>query len=256
MDMRPKVRRWIRASARRRMLVGLLGLMLGTALLGACGPIGGTQAEDEQAGTKAPPKPARDSGTILEVRASGSSGGPGEETLAADAVDKLRRVAGVAEVEAFLFGEAQDGTVVVGMDPLEAELRTPAGRPLDAEILGGRRWVKGDEAKPVAYAGKAYAGTHETQFDAIISEMISPTHSPLVDLGDDNVVDVRAVVETGSPHGNAQVYVPLAFAQGMFGEPGRVSKVYATVESPDKREAVAREIRAALGDGVEVAAVP
>ncbi len=254
MEMRPRARRWIKASVRQRMLVGLLGLVLGTGLLGACGPIGGTQAEDEQAGTKAPPKPAEDSGTILEVRASGSSGGPGEETLAADAVDKLRRVAGVAEVEAYLFGKAEDGTVIVGMDPLEAALRTPAGQPLDAEILGGRPWVEGDEAKPVAYAGKAYADTHKTQFDTIISEMISPTHSPLVDLGDNNVVNVRAVVETGSPHGNAQVYVPLTFAQGMFGEPGRVSKVYATVESPDKREAVAREIRAALGDGAEVAA--
>lgn len=253
MDLKWAARRRTNVGARRRMLVGLLGLMLGTGLLGACGPIGGTQAEDEQAGTTTPPKAAQDSGTILEVRASGSSGGPGEETLAAETVGKLREVTGVVEVEAYLFGGAEDETVIVGMDPLEAALRTPAGQPLEAEILGGRAWVKGDEAKPVAYAGKAYADTHKTQFDTIISQMISPTHSPLVDLGDNNVVNVRAVVETGSEEGNAQVYVPLAFAQEMFGEPGRVSKVYATVESPDKREAVAQEIRAALGGTVEVA---
>lgn len=86
--------------------------------------------------------------------------------------------------------------------------------------------------------------------------MISPTHSPLVDLGGDNVVNVRAVIETGSEEDNAQVYVPLAFAQKMFDQAGQVSKVYVTVESPDEREAVAQEVRTALGDTAEVTSVP
>lgn len=233
------------------MPLGVLGLALGAAMLAACAV---APVAPGQAGAAPPtPRPAASGGTLLEVRASGSAGGPGDTTLPADVVDTLRSVAGVTRVEAYLFAAAADGTVVAGIDPLEATLRTPGGQALQAEVIGGRTWVKGDEAEPSAYVGKAYAATHKTMLNLDIAQMISPTHSPPVDLGDGHAVNVRAVVETGSPEGNAQVYVPLAFAQRMLGQAGRVSKVYVTAASPEPGEGGARAIRAALGDAAEVA---
>jgi hypothetical protein len=256
MDLRSAVQRKKRGDARLWLGIGLLVLALGTALLAAVASAGiGAPASQPATGTPQP-----DSARLLRVRPSGAiatpTGGSGGQTLPIEAVDEIRGVAGIAKVEAYLFGEAPDGTVVVGIDPLDAALRTAAGQALEAEVVAGRPWVKGDETKPVAYVGTTYGDTHETQFDAIISEMIGPTHSPFVDLGGGDVVNVRAVVETGSEEGNAQVYVPLAFAQEMFGQPGRVSVVYVTVESPDELEAVAQAIRAALGDAAEVQAAP
>lgn len=233
---------------------GVLGVAVAGITLVACAPAASPDAGSRLAQSETPAATAATQGTLLEVRAAGSDGGPGEGTLAADVAAELRDVQGVTRVDAYLFGTAADGTIVVGLDPLDAPLRTPAGAALTAEILGGRTWVEGDEAKPVAYAGRTYADTHKTEFDAILSQMISPNHAPFVDLGGENIVNVRAVVETGSPDGNAQVYVPLAFAQQMFGAPDAVSRLYVTVESADERDAVAEAIRARLGDAVEAIA--
>lgn len=144
--MYPKsaAQRRIRAGLRRRMLIGLLGLALGTGLLAACGPTENQGSEDAggQVGTTTPEqKPSASDDKLLEVRASGSTGEPDEKTLSVDAMDRLQTIAGISGVEAYLFGEAEDGTVVVGMDPLEATLRVPSGGSFEAEILSGRTWL-------------------------------------------------------------------------------------------------------------------
>lgn len=251
MALRRAVRHRTRAGANGRgILLGGLAMVLGAGLLAACGTNEGSAGGTRE--TRASVPEPVDVGTVLEVRATAA--GAGDETLSADAVDKLRAVTGVATVAAYLFRPAADGTMVVGIDPLGAALRAPTGQPLNAEVVGGRTWVKGDEAEPSAYVGKSYAAGHKTMLNLDIGKMISPTHSPPVDLGDGTAVNVRAVVETGSAEGDAQVYVPLAFAQQFFGQAGRASRVFVTVASPDQREGVMAAIRAALGEAAEVVA--
>lgn len=252
MNLKSESRPALHTRSRRHLLALLLLLALSVFLFAGCAAAG-----SEPSGVTPPPaNPTVSTDPLLVIRASGSTGEVGAKTLTVEELDKVRSLAGIAKVEVYLFGTAGDGTVVVGLDPLEAALRTPDGRALTVQVIAGRTWVPGDEADPSAYVGKGYADTHKTALNLGILEMTSPTHSPPVDLGGGTIINVRAVVETGLPEGDAQVYVPLALAQKIFSQADQVSQVYVAVESPEQQEAVILAIQAALGDTIEVSAVP
>ena len=63
---------------------------------------------------------------------------------------------------------------------------------------------------------------------------------------------IVGIYATGDPKTDDQVLVPLATAQKLLNQPGRLSGVYVTPAAPDAADQVVNDLRRVQGDTAEV----
>ncbi len=197
------------------------------------------QEKPSQAPSKEP------KGTIgIQVRAR--DGG----SLAQAVRDRIRGVANVGRAESYLEGKTTEGVRVIGVEPGTALHFRSANAVLAAAIIQGRGFEVGD-APEAMVVGKSFAQNNKTALGLSITAMLTKDHFPPIVVGGQGFAIV-GIYATGDPGMNDQVLVPLPTAQKLLKQPSRFSGVYVTPTSPAAADQVAKDLRRAVGDSVEV----
>lgn len=187
----------------------------------------------------------------VEIRASGASDKDFSKRLAAEDVLKIRKtVPPQVQLAQYLFTKLEDGTVVVGLDPVTASFRHPKGA-LRPQFVAGRGLKAEESGRPIAVVGKRYADTHKTAFGYKISGMVYPGHVPNVFIGD-SLVKIVGIFETGSADGDNLMLVPLAFAQQLARAPQSANLVVLLASDTAEAEAARKALEASLGAKVAI----
>lgn len=190
-------------------------------------------------------------GVDMEIRARGGSEKDLSQRLTAENVLTIRKAfPPQVQVEQYVFTKLEDGTVVVGLDPVTASLRHPGG-VLRPRFVAGRSLKGEDSGQPVAVVGKRYAETRKTAFGYKIAGMVYPGHVPNVLVGD-TLVKVVGIFETGSADGDNLMVAPLAFAQTLASAPQNVNLIVLRTRSPAEADATRKTLEASLGDKVDI----
>jgi hypothetical protein len=186
---------------------------------------------------------------VIEVKPARAENIPDETATKATALK------GVKKVERYLLIKAQPHEVI-GVEP-EAPLRviTPEGSVIGAKLESGKTFRKEDDGKNVAIVGNnVYA--EDYGYRGTMGAMATMKH--LLEVGQTFKLTGEAgprfrVLGTFSarPETAAQrVFVPLATAQKLYDRSGKFSHLFLTTEGDS--EALAKELRAALGSEVQV----
>lgn len=214
------------------LLAGAVGVMVMIGLLG-----GGVAPAD--AG-------------VLEIKPVGA------DALPEGIAEKARAVKGVVKVERYLLVKAQPHDVM-GVDP-GAPLRivTQDDRLIEAKLESGKKFRKEDDGKNVAIVGsEVYA--EDYGYRGGMGRMATMKH--LLEVGQTFKLTGEAgprvrVLGTFSvqPESEAaKVFLPLATAQKLFNQEGKVSHLFVVVEGDP--EATAKEIQSALGASIQIRVV-
>lgn len=177
------------------------------------------------------------------------------ETMPADLAEQAQTVAGVTKLERYLLVRTQPHDVI-GIDA-EAPLRiiTSDGKVIEARVEVGKAFRKVDEGKNVALVGNGvYAKDYDYQAGAMATMkhvlQVGQTFT-LIEAGPRiRVLGTFAV----SPDAEAaKVFLPLTTAQKLFGQEGKLSHLFLTVEEEPER--AAKAVEAALGGSAKVTVV-
>jgi ABC-type lipoprotein release transport system permease subunit len=197
------------------------------------------QAKPSQAPSKEP------KGTIvIQVRAR--DGG----VLAQGVRDRIRSVPNVGRAETYLDGKTTEGVQVVGVEPGSTLQFRSGNQVLAAAIVQARGFEVGDASEAMV-VGKTFAQNNKTALGLSIPAMLTRDHFPPIIVGGQGFA-IIGIYATGDPKTDDQVLTLLATAQKLLKQPGRLSGVYVTPNSPAAADQVARDLRRALGDTVEV----
>ena len=101
---------------------------------------------------------------------------------------------------------------------------------LAAAIVQGRGLEPGD-APEAMVVGKTFAQHNKTALGLSIPAMLTKDHFPPIIVGGQGFAIV-GIYATGDPNTDDQVLVPLATAQQLLNQPGRLSGTYVTPASP------------------------
>jgi hypothetical protein len=193
--------------------------------------------------------PGASNAAVLEVRPVGA------DALSDGTAEKARAVKGVVKVERYLLVKTQPHDVV-GVEP-GAPLRivTRDDKLIEAKLESGKEFRKQDDGMNVAIVGsKVYA--EDYGYRGGMGAMATMKH--LLEVGQTFKLTgeagprVRVLgVFSARPESEAEkVFLPLATAQKLFNQEGKVSHLFVIVEGDP--EAVAKELRSALGPGIQV----
>lgn len=125
---------------------------------------------------------------------------------------------------------------------------------LRLKLLKGRGLRAEDAGKPVALIGARYAGRlsrpgEAPPVGAPIGLEVWKTEAEQVRV---EGVEVVGVFATGNRRADGSVFTPLLTAQRLLGLEGKVSGVLVTVKADGDRPTVAEQLRARLGESVDV----
>lgn len=253
------IRNVYRNYARATLVVLILGLSVGlflTMLRTSATTAAEARALKAQAATR------------IEVSEAGNTSGYAgtvtAELLPAD-VSRLRALPRVVRVERYVKRQFVDNRrtpptgVLIGVEPgATLRLQSMGGFVGSPRLLAGRNLTPEDAEKPVAIVGKVFARTREVglgdEFTLPGAEVqrgkwIYP--HPIKDLR----ARVIGIFEVRVVYADNQVFVPLDVAQDVMGlGRGRVSQYIVTADSAENVPAVARALKEALGDGMDVIA--
>ncbi len=151
---------------------------------------------------------------------------------------------GITGVERYLAGALQDGTLVVGLAPLTAPLRSPRGKLLSPRFAAGRSFTDVVAEGGVAIAGLSWAQTHETIYGFEVAGMIT-SHPAPVQITDEAQVTVVDVADTGDESADQAIFVPLAVAERLLGEAGQLSWVALRLDDGADLDEVQRAVERA-----------
>lgn len=189
--------------------------------------------------------------TQVEVRPQGAAEADGTRRLPAGTAATVKKaVPSGARVEQYLFVKLDDGTLMAGVDPVNAPARMPA-RVFRLKFAAGRGLRADDRDKPVAIVGKQYAESHKTAAGYKISEMVYPGHTAGLVLGKTRV-EVVGIFDGESADADQFVIVPLTLAQTLGDAPEAASLVTVTLRSAADAEALKKTLEAELKDKVDV----
>lgn len=190
----------------------------------------------------------------IEIAPHGS-GGDVNKRLPSTALAAVKKASPAGtRVEQYLFAKLDDGTLVVGLDPVNALVRIPQQATFRPKFVAGRGLRGDDRDKTVAVVGRQYAETHKTAAGYKVAEMVYPGHTPGVIVGKTRV-EVVGIFEGASAEGDKIMVVPLAAAQGLVGAPDAVSLVVVTLRAGSEVDGVRKALEAALGGTVDVRVV-
>ncbi|KAB8007728.1 FtsX-like permease family protein [Pseudomonas sp. Fig-3] len=238
------VRNPFRSGARAALLVGLLALLLGAfALL--------MQATEAMQGQVQ--QLQRTLGTVIELREAGAMGsgfgqGADEGALTATTLISLRQLpdgGAITRIEPYVYQpqiEAQYANVyamAIGTAP-EARLRALGDLATEeAPVVAGRGFTPQDAQARVAVVGSLYAEQRLGQSPAqALGTMLTLGAAPF---------EVVGVYGTGNDTADNHVFIPIETFRAVFDSGERLSKVFLTVESIDRLEAVARDLQTLPG---------
>src|SRR5574341_1713985 len=194
---------------------------------------------------QAKPAPTPSKGPILiQVRAR--DGGFLPEGIRA----RIHGAKNVGQIQSFLEGKTTDGVRVIGAEPATVRYLRSGDELLLAAIVQGRGFEAGD-APEAMVVGKTFAQNNKTALGLSIPAMLTKDHFPPIIIGGQGFAIV-GIYATGDPTMDDQVLVLLPTAQKLLKQPGRLSGVYVTPASPAGADQVAKDLRRALGDTVEV----
>ena len=197
------------------------------------------QAKPSEAPSKEP------KGTIvIQIRAR--DGG----FLAQGVWDRIRGVPNVGRAESYLEGKTANEVRVIGVEPASTLYFRSGNAVLAAAIVQGRGFEAGD-APEAMVVGKTFAQNNKTALGFSIPAMLTKDHFPPIVVGGQGFA-ILGIYATGDPKTDDQVLVLLATAQKLLKQPGRLSGVYVTPSSSAAADQVAKDLRRALGDTVEV----
>jgi ABC-type antimicrobial peptide transport system permease subunit len=189
--------------------------------------------------------------TIIEIRPTATMAivgmPPPQNKLQPESnADRIENIPHIVKIEKYLNARVPDGRVV-GMEPGNT-MRLIMGWGVTPKIIAGRAFVESDVGRNVAVAGNAFAdnyGVFPQNLDGAPPITLSGT-------------DVRAIgiFETGFSLGNNQVFLPLDVSQKIFDVEGEVSLIYVHVDSVENVAQVREDIRAVLGDDVDMFSGP
>lgn len=181
----------------------------------------------------------------IEIRARGASERDLDKRLPADIAVTVEKAAeGGSQLEQYVFVKLDDGTLLVGLDPVNATVRTPRAQ-FRPRFVAGRGLSDSDRGQAVAVVGKQYADTHKTAFGYKLSGMVYPGHVPNVFMGD-ALVKVVGIFEIGSSEGDKLVVTSLAFAQTLARAPREVNLIVLTVRSAAESKTVKKTLETLL----------
>ena len=186
-------------------------------------------------------------GALIQVRAW--EGG----LLPQEVVEQIRKIPNVAHAESFLEGKTADGVQVIGVEPAPMLQLRSDKEVLAVAIVQGRGLEPGD-APEAMVVGKTFAQHNKTALGLSIPAMLTKDHFPPIIVGGQGFAIV-GIYATGDPKTDDHVLVLLATAQQLLNQPGRLSGVYVTPSAPATADQVANDLRRALGETVEVAAL-
>jgi ABC-type lipoprotein release transport system permease subunit len=206
--------------------------------------------------------------TRIEVNEAGNTSGYAGTVTAAELAADISRVAAlprVVKVERYLKRQFVDiqrtapTGVLIGTDPgATLRLQSMGGFVGSPRLLAGRHFTPEDAGKPMAIVGKAFARSRGV---GLGDEFTLPGAE--VQRGKwiyrHRIQDLRArvigIFAVGVVYPDNQVFVPLEVVQDVMGVgPGRVSQYIVTADSAENVPAVARALKATLGERVDVIA--
>lgn len=197
------------------------------------------QGRPRQAPSKEP------KGTIVIQVGAGDGG-----VLAQGVRDRIRGVPNVARAESYLERKTANGVRVIGVEPASALYFRSGTAVLAAAIVQGRGFEAGD-APEAMVVGKTFAQNNKTALGLSIPAMLTKDHFPPIIVGGQGFA-IIGIYATGDPKMDDQVLMLLPTAQKLLKQPSRFSGVYVTPTSPAAADQVAKDLRRALGDTVEV----
>lgn len=187
----------------------------------------------------------------VEVWPRGAAEGDATKRLPDGITAAVRKAAPAgSRVEQYLFAKLEDGSLMVGIDPVNTPARTPraAFRP---KLVAGRAFRADDREKIVAIVSRQYAETHKTATGYKVSEMVYPGHTPGLTFGKTRV-EIVGIFEGGSADADQLVIVPLALARTLGNAPDALSLVSVTLRSPADADALEKALEAELKDKADV----
>lgn len=190
------------------------------------------------------PGQAISKGPVIQVRARDGA------LLPEKIREKIRGLPNVGQAESFLEGKTTDGVRVIGVEPTPMLHLRSGHQVLAAAIVQGRGLEAGD-APEAMVVGKTFAQKNKTALGLSIPAMLTKDHFPPIIVGGQGFAIV-GIYATGDAQADDQVLVLLPTAQKLLRQPGRLSGVNVTAATPAAAEQVAKDLRRALGDSVEV----
>ena len=187
-------------------------------------------------------------GTLIEVRPKGSFGdaGTGDRPIPFAFWQRVRQIPGVLRAEGYLqrrlLPEAGSGFgFVIGVEP--GDPLRPVGEREPVALAEGRPFVPGDETRPVAIVGAAYA-----EREGIRPERLADR--PEIALGGANL-EVIGIYRTGNRLADSQVFIPASIFRARFDSSG-ISQGFVRVSSVERSEDVGAQLRALLAGQADV----
>ncbi len=190
--------------------------------------------------------PSQGSKESMVIRVRARDGGFLKEAVRA----RIRGVQNVAQAVSFLEGKTTNGVRVIGVEPT-AVLHLGSGQEvLAASIVQGRGFEAGD-APEAMVVGKTFAQHNKTALGLSIPAMLTRDHFPPIIVGGQGFA-IIGIYATGDPGMDNQVLMLLPAAQKLLNQPGRLSGIYVLPASATAADQVAKDLRRAGGDTVEV----
>ncbi len=186
----------------------------------------------------------------IEIRPAGSAPDDLKTAFSAEVLATLdTAIPKETRVERYLFVRLEDGAMVLGIDPLNASLRTLT-RPFRPRWIAGRGFRTADAQQAMGLVGEVYSETHRTTRGTFwIRDMVYPGHNAPTPLGQGQV-RVLGIFQSADKDGDNMIVVPLAQAQTLLQKPGQVNRIFVTTFSPEKTAILHQTLQAALGTQV------
>lgn len=243
------VRNVFRSRARSIIVIGILSLSV-AALVTLLQIAAGIQETNARLGAEL--------GTSIEVRRAGATGmGRGADPLPEEIVGRITVLPHVTKVEGYLFNRSENPGgrfpiwVLAGTEPgskLRVNSHGEVGTPT---LLAGRTFTAADRGRAVAIVGKVWAEEYEARRGQPVTVGATVTLEGL-EIARPAEVQVVGLYSAGFVFGDSQVTVPLTLAQQMTGKEGKVTNVFVKVDTLDNVGTVEEQLRATLGEEVDV----
>lgn len=203
----------------------------------------------------------------LQLRARGEMGHVNmvgnEHLLPAGALETVRRIPHVAQVESYLLAmtptEGFNFAMVVGLVPGTAKRLESHGEAGNPRILAGRDLTTSDMGRPVVLIGQGvarWAGIDPNRLnEARLTLDLTRTHPVIFALDRPPArFDIVGVYASGYLFGDMQMFIPQDTFRAVYGVPEGYSWLFVQADSSEHLAQVERDLRAKLGTVADVIA--
>jgi ABC-type antimicrobial peptide transport system permease subunit len=203
----------------------------------------------------------------LQLRARGSMGHVNmvgnEAILPEEAVEKVRGIAHVAQVEPYLLAmtptESHNFAMVIGVNPGESKRLESHGEAGNPKIIAGRDLTDADRGQRVAVIGQGFARwagiTPEHLDQATLTLDLTRTHPVIFALQRAPATfKIVGIYASGYVFGDMQLFMPLDTFRAIYGVPTGISWLFVKADAADHVPHVEQQLRSLLGDTADIIA--